>query len=130
MLSYIFQHIVILFFDRLNIEEEIFTIKTGDDGLRRPKFEDAGNVRLYFFCGGSGKCTYHRSGLQAVYKFHDFQVTRPEILPPLRDTVSLIDRHHRNVDPLGEIYKIKAFQTLGSDIQDLVCTQHGVSVCP
>ena len=71
MVSDVIQHKLILAPDRLHIKIEVFPVKTGDNDLRIPELEHAGNVRFHLFRSRCGKCADNGTDGKMFDKIHD-----------------------------------------------------------
>ena len=81
----------------LHAEPEICPVKSGGDHCGIPQVQQGNDIFLHFRCRRRCKGAQNRACAKIVEKFCNFQITRSEILPPLRYAVCLIHTHHRNL---------------------------------
>jgi len=73
------------------------------------------NFVLGFGVGGSGEG--RKRHVQSAPQITDAKVVRPEIMPPLRDTMRLVHRNERHSDAPQHAKRRARGKTLGRDIE-------------
>ena len=101
-------------------KEQVFPVKTGDQGDRILQPQDRCNILSYFCCCCRRKSTDYRPYRQLLHKIRDLQIARTKILSPLRNTMSLIDTDHGNFYLRSRPEKAVCQKTLRCHIDDLV----------
>ena len=113
-------------------EIQVLPVITCNHDLRIPKPQDTENIFSYRFCSCSCISSDHRPFGKRTDKIYDLQITRPEVLSPLRNAVSLIHCHHGNFHRLDQREKRICHQPFRGCIDDLIsslpCQFHGFPV--
>ena len=117
---------ILVFISGSHLEIQIFPVKSGHHHLRILQIQHAENIVPHLRRRCRGKGTDHRPYLQLLHKINDVQITRAEILSPLRNAVRLIHRHHTDTGSVRKIKKQRCQQPLGRNIDDLIAARTGV----
>ena len=117
---HIIQNIRILFPYILHRKVQIFPVKSSYQNLWLRKSQYTLNILFHRLRSRGRKCADNRTFRHLLDKLHNFQVAWPEILPPLRDAVCLIHRHHTNISIFCKCHKRRSFQPFRSHINNLI----------
>ena len=106
-------------------EIKIFPIKPCCHHHWLLQLQNINHIVPYILCSCCRKSSNHWSFGKAVYKIHNLQIAGPEILPPLRNAVSLIYCHHRNFCMKGKIQKAIRQKPFRRHINDRITPHSG-----
>ena len=109
----------------LHRKPEIGPVKTRSRHKRTVQQQQIDHVCLHLIGGRGRKRSYHGPFGQAAHKLRYFQIPRPEILPPLGDTVSLVHCQHGNLSIFRKVQKALRQQPLRCDIDNLILSIPG-----
>ena len=109
-----------------HLKIKIRPVKPRHQHLRTPKPQHTQNIVPHLLRCRRRKRTHHRPHRQLIHKLHNIQITRPEILSPLGNTVCLIHRHHTDLHPLCKIKKQRRQQPFRCHINNLIPPLHRI----
>ena len=110
-------------------EEQIWAVKSCHNCHRILQMQTCDNILLNALCGGRGKCTDNRTVWQFRKEICDLKIARPEILPPLGNTVCLIHRNHGNVRIICKVQKARSVEPLRCHINNFVFSLRCIGKC-
>ena len=110
-----------------NLKIQVRPVKAGDCHPGVPQLKQGENILPHPGRGGGGKGRDHRPLGKSADKLRNGQIAGPEVLPPLGDTVGLVNGDHGNGGAFGKVQKFRGQQTLRRHIDDLVHSGLGVS---
>ena len=104
-----------------HVEVQVRTVEARDDTVRLAQLQHRLDVASHLRRSRGGEGRDRRPAGEGGYERGDAQVARPEILPPLRDAVSLVDSYERYLDRRRQGGEAGSIQPFRRDIQQLVC---------
>ena len=107
---------------------EVRTVEARDVEKRVPEPQLRDDIRTHLLCRGGREGGDDGTCGELHDKVGNFQVAGPEILPPLRDAVSLVDGEKRHGNVRNKRQKALVFEPLRRDIQKLILLACGFGV--
>ena len=83
------------------------------------EFQPQLDILYYFGCGGGGEGQYGHLR-ENLANLRDFQIRRPEIVAPLRDTVRLVHGNHGDWHPLEVHLKVFCLKSFWGNVEKTV----------
>ena len=109
-------------FRSLHFKIQIFSVKARNLNIRIVQFQNTNYIFSYIVGRRCGKSSYNRSVWKFFYKFFYFQISRSEIVSPLRYTMCFIYGYHRDFHCLCYPYKSLKFKPFGCNIYYFIHT--------
>ena len=106
--------------DSAHSKIQIFPVKSGDSNVRPLQRQRRKNILPDPLCSRGRKSSYDRPPGKAADKGENPHIAGPEILSPLRNTVGLVHRQHRQLRMAGKIQKPGRLQTFRRHIDDFI----------
>ncbi len=105
-----------------DVEEQVRAVKARHDPHRCPEVQLPDHVLLDLGGSGGGKGGQHGPLGQRGDEGGNFQVTGPEVLPPLGDAVGLVHRHQRDHQFRRQLQKPGVLQSFRRHIEQAALT--------